>query len=174
MLGLHTSLWGAHGQLAPKSSLEHASALLLAHLIVIIHLVLIRDINFLVVTLLVDLHDVLLTLLHEHLSNIELVSQISTLLDLVSNVRILREYLLLEELLLQGVGTDLVNGHVDKLRLLVKANIVVANERVFLEFDAKVVLLLLREALRHQVIADTNLAFKDEVHIGNFIFLVQN
>jgi hypothetical protein len=83
-------------------------------------------------TLLVDLHDVLLTLLHEHLSYIELVSQISTLLDLVCNVWILREYLLLKELLLQRICTDLINCHVNKLRLLVKANVVIANERVFL------------------------------------------
>jgi hypothetical protein len=126
------------------------------------------------VTLLVDLHDVLLALLHENLSDIKLVSQVSTLLDLVSNMRILREYLFLEELLLERVGADLVNGHVDELRLLIEADIVIANERMLLEFDAKVVLLLLRETLSHKIVTNSDLAFKDEVHIRHLIFLVQN
>lgn len=128
LLRLHTTLWSTHCQLTPKPSLEHASTLLLTHFVIILDLVLIRDIDFLVVTLLIDLHDMLLALLHEHLSDIELVSQISTLLNLVCNMRILRENLLLKELLLEGICTDLIDGHVDELRLLIEANIVIANE----------------------------------------------
>jgi len=128
LLRLHTTLRSTHCQLTPKPSLEHASTLLLTHFVIILDLVLIRDIDFLVMTLLIDLHDMLLALLHEDLSDIELVSQISTLLNLVCNMWILRENLLLKELLLEGVCTDLIDGHVDELRLLIEANIVIANE----------------------------------------------
>lgn len=45
---------------------------------------------------------------------------------------------------------------------------------MFLEFDTKVVLLLLRETLCHKIVANADFAFEDEVHIRHFIFLIQN
>lgn len=35
-------------------------------------------------------------------------------------------------------------------------------------------LLLLRQSLSHQVVADADLAFQDEVHVRNLVLLVQN
>lgn len=79
-------------------------------------------------TLLIDFHNMLLALLHKHLSHIEFVSQVGTLLDLVGNVRVFWEDFFLQELLLQGVSADLVDGHVDELRFFIEANVVIANK----------------------------------------------
>lgn len=61
--------------------------------------VLIGNVDFLVVTLLVNLCNVLLSLLHKHSPDVQFVSQISSLLDLVGDERILREYLFLKKFL---------------------------------------------------------------------------
>ena len=42
------------------------------------------------------------------------------------------------------------------------------------QFDAKVVLLLLGQSLSHQVVADADLAFQDEVHVRHLVLLIKN
>lgn len=99
-------------------TLEHATSLLLgteSHVVVAISLILVCDVELLVVTLLVDFHDVLLSLLHKHSPNIQHVPQVSSLLNFVGDVRVLREDVFLQELLGERVGTDLVDGHVYEL-----------------------------------------------------------
>ena len=121
--------------IASKSPLEHAASLLLAidsQIIIVLHVVLVGDVDGLVGTLLVDLGNVLLPLFHQHPPHVPHVPQFRALLDLVGDLRVLREDLLLQERLGLGVGTDFVDGHVDELGLLVEANVVIANERVFL------------------------------------------
>ena len=86
----------------------------------------------------------LLTLFHEDVSDVEFIPQISTLLYLISNQRILWEYVFLQELFRKGVCTDFADGHVDEFGFFVEAHIIITYERVFLKFDSKMMLLFLR------------------------------
>lgn len=45
---------------------------------------------------------------------------------------------------------------------------------MLLQFDSEVVLLFLRVSLSHQIVPNPNLALKNEVHVGHFVFFVQN
>ena len=87
------------GVLSSEPPLEHSSSLLLsadAQVIVALHIVLVGVVYGLVWTRLVDLHDVLLSLFHEHPPNVPHVSQLRALLDLVGDLRVLRKDLLLQ------------------------------------------------------------------------------
>lgn len=87
--------------IALKSFLEHAASLLLSvdtKVVVVIH-VFVRDVDRLVWALLVDLHDVLLSLFHEHATNVPHISQFGTLLDLVCDLWVLGEDFFLQEFL---------------------------------------------------------------------------
>lgn len=102
-LGPHAAILSINSVVTIQESLlEHATSFLLAidaHVIRAIGIVLVRNIDGLVWALLVDLHDVLLSLLHEDAPHVPLVSQLGALFDLVGNLRVLRENLLLQELL---------------------------------------------------------------------------
>lgn len=116
----------------------------------------------------------LLSLLHEHSPDVPHVPQLRALLYFVSDLRVLREYLLLQELFGQRVGTNFIDSHIDKLGLLVEANVVVADEGVLLQLDSKMMRLILRKSLCHKVVTNTDLSFQKEVHIRDLVLLVKD
>jgi hypothetical protein len=127
----------------------------------------------LVRALLVHLRDVLITILQQSLPDVFLVSIRAPLLNGGCNIRILREYLLQQELLGQRECLNLLDDHKDELRFLVKANVVITNERVGFHVDAKFILLL-AQSLSHQIISDTNYSFLDKVHLAYLILFVKD
>ena len=159
LLRLNTPLRRTYIRLTTSvSPLKHITPFIfLAQLIGILDLGLVSYIYLLVMTLFINLHNMMLPLLHKHMSDVALVSKICTFFDLVSNLWILWENVLLEELFRKRICTDLIDGHVDKLRFLVEADIVVAYKGVFFEFDSKMVLLLLRKTLCHQIVSNADL-----------------
>ena len=96
-------------------------------MLLLLRRILVHNIDLLIGTLLVDLDDVVLSLLHKDVSYIRQVSGFTSLLNFVGDLWILSEQVIQEELFAQGYGLDLIEGHVDELRLLVKAYVVVAN-----------------------------------------------
>ena len=92
---------------------------------------------------------------------------------MLSYYRILNKDFVLKELFVERHGFHGGNCHINELRLLVEADIVVADVGVLACFNANVELLL-GQALCHQVVADSNRAFLDEIHFSYLIFFVQN
>ena len=145
----------------------HTTALL------IIELVPLNNGDLLEGTLAVNLQDVRLSFLHELFTNVGHVSLFGTISDLYRNQWILREDVFEDELLGQCNTLDILLCHVDELGFLVAANIIITNIGVGFAFDSQLVLLL-RYTLRHKVVADTHNSFLDEVHVGDFMLLIQN
>lgn len=77
--------------------------------------VLVHYVDLFIGTLLVDLYDVVLALLHQYVSDIRQVASLTSLLDLVGDLRVLSEQVVEEELLAQGNRLDLIERHVDEL-----------------------------------------------------------
>ena len=135
---------------------------------------LVSDIDLLVGALFVDLVNMDLSLFHEHTTDIWHIPFFSLLLYLVGNVRIFWEYLLLKEVFREAISTNFADCHIDKLRLLIEANIIITYEWVLLQLNFNMVRLVLGQSLRHQIVTDSYLTFSDEVHICNFILFVKN
>ena len=104
-------------------------------------LILVSDVDLLVGTLLVDLLNVLLSDLHDNFPDVFEVSVLRSLLDLVSDEWILLEDVIQQELFAESDGLHVFNGHVDELRLLVEADIVVTDALILAFFDLQVVVL---------------------------------
>lgn len=175
-LALRSATAHCRGITPRATSFEHVTLFIFSvdttQLVVAVLVVFVGNVYLFVWTLLVDLHNVLLSLLHEDTADVPHVSQLGSLFDLVCDMWIIREDLLLKELLWKRVGINFVDGHVDEFRLLVKANVVVANERMLFKLNAEMVRLVLGQPLSHQVVTNTNFTLQKEIHIRHFIFLV--
>lgn len=137
----------------------------------IVELVSLNDGNLLEGTLAVDLQNVRLTFFHELFANIGHVSLFGTVSNLDSDQGILRKDNFQEVLLGECDTLNILLSHIDELRFLVAAHIVVTNIGVSFALDSQLVLLL-RYTLSHQVVTDSNNSFLDEIHIGDFMLLI--
>lgn len=140
-------------------------------LVILLSFLIVDDIDLLIRSLLVDIVYMPLSLIQQDLSNIVLVSLFRRFLYLHGYLWVFREDLSQQKLLFKLHGHYVFNRHIYELAFFVKADIVVADVRILLELNGNPKLIL-AEALRHQVISNTNYAFLDEIHMCNLIFFV--
>lgn len=105
-------------------------------------IILLLNIYLFVWTLLVDLHDVLLTLVQKLAADVLFVSRLRPLFYICGNTRIFWEDLVLEELFPERHCFDVGHCHVNELRFLVEANIIITYIRVLTKLNANLELLL--------------------------------
>ena len=137
-----------------------------------LQLILVRDIDLLVRTLLIDLHNMCKSFLHKWSSNVFHVPKLRSLLYISCYHGVLEEDLV-EEVFRKSNSFDVLDSHIDELRFLVEGDVVVTNELIGVELDSHPELFL-RKTLSHQVETHFNLSLKDEVHVCHLVFLIQN
>jgi len=85
---------------------------------------------------------------------------------------ILSKYFLSEELLWKIDSFNSSHGQVDEFRFLVKANVVVTNDRTCVALNGNIELILWK-TLSHHVVPNANLSLLDEIEICNFVLFIE-
>lgn len=99
------------------------------------------------------------------------VAVLAVILDLLEDLRVLREDLPHEELLTQCESFDLRNGNKNELGLKLVAQVEISEERIRVEALHDDVAVLVKRLLV-QVVTDTHIARHDEVHLLDFFLFV--
>lgn len=98
--------------------------------------ILVHELELLILTGLVDIDDMLLSFRHNNFSDILHVSALGAFLDLNSNLWVLYEDVVIQELLRYRNSFNIFFSQVNEFRFLVKADVVVTDVRVVVADDS--------------------------------------
>ena len=131
------------------------------------------DIDLFECTLTIYVADVFVSLIHQNFSHVINMPPLTIFNNLLRNLWIFWKNVILQESFPESGTLHSLHGYVNEFRLFVCAYIVIANigvgSRLYSELK-----LHCRQALRHQIVPYANNTLFDEIHVGNFLLLVQN
>ena len=127
----------------------------------------------LVVTLFVRLLNMSIPLIIENFPNIFFVSKLRSLLNFLTYFWVFWYDLLVVERLTERNTINNRHRHVDELRPLVVAYIIIADVSVSLSLDPNFELFF-GKAFIDKIITDTNNSILNEIHVRHFVFFIQN
>jgi hypothetical protein len=139
--------------------------------LLILCVVFVHELKFLILTGLVDINDMLLSLLHHNFSDIFHISILWSLFNLNSYLWVLYKYLIVQKLLGNRYSLHIFLSQINELRFLIEANVIVTNIAILIADDTNLILLFW-QSLSHHIKINAHFPSLDEIHICYNIFFV--